>query len=189
MPFVIPPVAGGGAGAAGGVAPAGIPVGGSPGTPPPSSPASSPPSGEYSYTPPGTTGGSGGSSPGAAPPSSSTPSGNPVPILAPLVPVVPIGGAGAAGGGAAAPGVAPPVGGTPRLPNASEEESDTERDSRDNLPTQCIPWVVQKGQTIHSLAASVGTTPDVIFKINKTTSIVPGQTIRLPAPILIPCCE
>lgn len=65
----------------------------------------------------------------------------------------------------------------------------TEKENHDDLPDQCIPWVVQEGQTIQSLAAACGTTPDVIVRINQTSTIRPGQMIRLPVSFVVPCYE
>ncbi|MDF1656461.1 MAG: LysM peptidoglycan-binding domain-containing protein [Verrucomicrobiales bacterium] len=100
-----------------------------------------------------------------------------------LLPVVPVAGAGAAGGGV--PGVFPPP-----LPNRGNENSEpADEENHDDLPEQCIPWVVQEGQTIQSLAAASGTSPDVIMRINETSTIFPGQTIRLPVRLVVPCCD
>lgn len=71
----------------------------------------------------------------------------------------------------------------PEVPDPTEEEN------HDDLPDQCIPWVVQEGQTIQSLAAACGTTPDVIVRINQTSTIRPGQMIRLPVSFVVPCYE
>jgi len=83
--------------------------------------------------------------------------------LPPLLPVVtPIAGGGAAGGGI--PAAIPPP-----LPIRGNENPDpSNEENHDDLPEQCIPWIVQEGQTIKSLAAASGTTTDVIMRINET---------------------
>lgn len=147
-----------------------------------------PPGGGSSYTPPETPPSD--LSPGTNfAPSGSSPGGSSLPPPAPLVPIVPAVGAGAAAGGGA--GGVPAGLPAPLAPVdvTGEEPTDSEMDEEKDLPQQCIPWVVQEGQTIQSLAQSVGSTPSEILEINKTTSLFPGQVIRLPIRTVIPCCE
>lgn len=192
-PHVTPPIPAGGIGGvapiAGGVIPpavigSGGGTGGNTGAPPGTQP---PPATGNPYSPPGTTS-------TGAPPSTSYPPGttsNPPNTsvagsgssggLPPVVPIIP---GGTAAGGAPGAGVVPPL--PPSDPGGGETDTD---DESHDFPGQCIPWVVQPGQTIESLAAATGTTPAEIRKINKVASIRPGQMIKLPAAFVVPCCD
>ena len=52
-----------------------------------------------------------------------------------------------------------------------------------------IPWTVQVGQTIESLAASLSDDPETIRGINGITTLVPGQRIRIPIDEPTLCCD
>lgn len=57
------------------------------------------------------------------------------------------------------------------------------------LPIQCIRWVVQPGQTLESLASSLGVSPDYLSAINSGVPFAPGQSVRLPADSIVDCCQ
>ncbi|MEF3255115.1 MAG: LysM peptidoglycan-binding domain-containing protein, partial [Deferribacterales bacterium] len=72
------------------------------------------------------------------------------------------------------------VGMTLEIPTKKYVSKTVKKDRNKNSKSKFLLHTVKKGDTIYKLANKYDTKPDYIIKINKTKTLIPGKTIKIP---------